>query len=73
MKKCERWPIPESLLNKDPNWRLKIDSIIAEAFRLDSMIEWANYKLDCNAPYCSMESDAELDIFQSSTDEEEVV
>ena len=35
------------------------------------MQEWANYRLDCAAPYCSMESDAELDLYQSSTEEED--
>ena len=74
MRKYQRWPIPESLMNRPTNnFRLKIDSITAEAYRYDNMQEWANYKLDCEAPYNSMESDADLDLYQSSTEEEEVV
>ena len=35
------------------------------------MKEWANYKPDVDAPYNSMESDADLEIYESPTESEE--
>ena len=64
--------MPETLMNRQEtgNFRLKIDSIIAEAYREESMLEWASYRPEIDAPYNSMTSQDEFNIIPSEDSDE---
>ena len=71
MKKYQRWPVPEHLVGRPKgNFRLKVDSLIAEAYREESMQEWANWRPLLDVPYNSMQSADELAILESEDSEE---
>ena len=71
MMKCQRWPVPEILMNRPKgNFVLKIDSLIAEAYREESIIDWANKRPVVDAPYNSMQTDEELHIYESADSDE---
>ena len=72
MKKYQRFPIPEALMGRQRwgNFRLKIDSLLAEAYREESMLEWANWRPDTNAPYNSMVSADEFHVIESEDSDE---
>ena len=72
MKLYQRWPIPECLMSRPRrgNFSLKVDSIMSEAYKEDSMKEWAKYRPQINAPYNSMEEADDLEIIESEDSEE---
>ena len=49
---------------------LTIDSIMAEAYREESMLEYADQRPELDAPYNSMESEDSLIIEESPSSEE---
>ena len=71
MKVYQRWPIPESLMNRPKSsFILKIDSIIAEAYREESMMEWADWRPLNDVPYNSMQSADEFQIIETEDSDE---
>ena len=71
MKKYQRWPVPESLMGRPKgNFRLKVDSLVAEAYREESMQEWADWRPQIEVPCNSMESADDLKIIESEDSEE---
>ena len=73
MKEMQRWPVPEMLMgrSKKGNFSLKIDSIIAEAYKEESMAEWAAWRLEIDVPYNTIHSDDNFRLYHSSDDESE--
>lgn len=68
MKATDRFPIPESLVNRPKEkkgYNLRIDSLITAAYTLDTVNDWANYLPRLDAPYNSMESEEEFPIDDS--------
>ena len=63
MKQYQRYPIPEALMPHKGNFKLRIDSILIESYRVESMKEWAKYRPDTTAPYNSMNTEDELQIY----------
>lgn len=50
MKSAKRYPIPEQLLNKPKNYWLKIDSVLANVYNIESLVETANLRPPMFAP-----------------------
>lgn len=55
MLECERFPIPEMLVGrvKYTPYTLRIDSLIKATYSMAAVKEWANYRPELDAPYCS--------------------
>lgn len=72
MKEVDRFPIPEALVGRTRNtaYTLKIDSLISAAYKTESVLEWANYRQELDAPYCSMHSEEEFPIYDSNESDE---
>ena len=59
------------LMNRQQgHFSLKIDSILAEAYNEESMLQYANERPELDAPYNSMDSDDNFNIYDSSSDED---
>ena len=71
MIKLQRWPVPEMLIgrSKKSTFKLKIDSIIADAYKVEEMVEWSVFRLDIDVPYNTMHSDDNFRLYHSSDDE----
>ena len=67
MSQCERFPIPESLQRPQPEkaFKLIIDSLINESYRVETVEAWANYKPGNGCPYNSLESEDDFYIEES--------
>ena len=73
MKEYKRWPIPEMLMNRPKaNFSLKIDTILADHYREEEMLEWAGWRPAIDVPYNSIDSDDNFLLYHSSDDEIEV-
>ena len=72
MKEWGNFPIKEMLLGKEKLERyvLKIDSIMQEVFTDEYVKEWAKYKQEVDAPYNTLSSGAEPDLFATDTESE---
>ena len=68
MKKAKRFPVPENLLHLPSDFDLNIDSIMHAAYNSDEMDQWADYKMKCDAPCNSQESNEMID-FESTSEE----
>ena len=51
-------------------YTLKIDSLISAAYKTESVLEWANYRQEIDAPYCSMYSEEEFPLYDSNESDE---
>jgi len=70
MQAANRFPMPDALLACPPNYKLKIDSIMHSAYDPENLKDWAEYKQEVDAPNNSTESEDELNIYQSESDDE---
>ena len=72
MKLVDRHHIPEALIRPQPErpYTLVIDSIIKDVFRQETVEAWANYKPAIGAPYNSMESEEDFNIYESEDSED---
>ena len=52
------------------NFKLKVDSIMIESYREESMLEWADEKRELDAPYNSMYTEDEYQVYESPSDDE---
>jgi hypothetical protein len=66
MKKSQRWPIPEPLLDKPKTYKLHIDSIMHETYDPRSCADWENYQLKLKCPPGSELGEDFLDFYYSS-------
>ena len=41
---CQRWPIPEMLMSKPKQFKLKVDSLMKECFTVEYAREWGMYR-----------------------------
>ena len=53
------------------NFCLKIDTILADHYKEDEMKEWAEWRPLVDAPYNSVDSDDNFNLYHSSDDEVE--
>ena len=67
MKEAGRYPIPEQLVGRSKRepYQLRVDSLINMAYREENIREWAEYRQEIDAPYCSMESEEEFPLYDS--------
>ena len=72
MKQYQRWPIPEALLGLNTGrYEMRIDSLLAEAYNVESMIAHGKARPDIDAPYNSIDSaENDHDIFDDEATEE---
>ena len=69
---CQRWPIPEMLLCRPDNFKLKVDSFMKECFTVEYARDWGMYRQEngSKCPYNSVSEVEEFDLYKTDTSEE---
>ena len=52
------------------NFSLKVDSIMIDAYREETMLEWADVKQELDVPYNSIYTEDEYVVYESPSDDE---